>query len=68
MKQIKWLLNWLHLLIHVRQIAIQLDECLKTLGQMHHSQHEAGVMQMKTEKRSKLISNGYAALPPRKWR
>lgn len=47
---------------------VQLDNCMRALGQMNHDKNVPGIMTMNVEIRSKLISEGYAVLPKKKWR
>lgn len=60
--------TFLHVHLHARRTAVQLDECMRALGQMRHLP-ENGKMEMSVEARSKLIRDGYGALPSGwKWR
>ena len=70
--------DWIFLLLNVKKIAIQLDNCLRQLGQMRHNEgncphcdkriNSPGVMLMDTKMRHELINQSYPVLPKRRWR
>lgn len=70
--------GWFRIVRNARKIAIQLDDCMRELGQLNHNDRTCtechtrlsspDTMTMKLAVRKRLSAEGYQLLPKTKWR